>query len=100
MASLSIECLSCLEVYVTVTTCAEGAADALRCPLCGSPDLRRLVGGFAAVAMIDSKNMSPLEIEAHLAHKRDLERGLSVGRYEIRERGPREFRPAFAKRCH
>lgn len=97
MPTYAFQCLSCGEQYVTVTTCAEGAAAALRCPICSSPHLNRLIGGFQALTMLDSKNMTPLEIELHLAHKRDLERGLKEGRYDIKERGPREFRPSVPK---
>lgn len=100
MATFSLRCLSCGDAYTTVTTCAEGARDAVACPNCGSTDVRRVIGSFAAVAMVDSKNMSPLEVQAHLAHKRDLEHGLASGRYDITERGPREFRPEIPKRLY
>jgi len=94
MPIYQIQCSSCEHRYDAVTTTAEGAQDARRCPKCASIRLKRELGSFR-VLMVDSKNMEPGEIAMALKHKADIEQNHE--RLEWKSGGPREFQPEIAR---
>ena len=100
MPILAKECLACGNVYDALTTTMEGAEDAKRCPNCCSTNIKSLIATSIRVEMVDSKNMSEGEVQMHLDHKRDLERGIAEGRMEVTMKGPREFWPQVERRLY
>lgn len=90
------QCPDCGAVWTVVTT----VRCSTQCEFCGADGVRQWTIRNLDVRMHDSKNMTPGEIELALDHRRDLERGVAAGEYDITIKGPAEFRPEIPKRLY
>lgn len=95
MKRFDFDCESCgrFEAFVSEHIAAGPCA----CPVCDGNALR-LFPIPQLPMMHDSKNMDPGEVQMHLDHKADVERGIACGEYkDVKVQGPREFQPDIPK---